>query len=391
MWTNHLTKQRKNLSAFHVTVLAAVVAMAGCGDQKAAQPEQQAPAAQVGVVRVAPQTVSLDRVYTARAQAADDVEIRARVQGTLLKRNYTEGSLVKAGAVLFQIDPAPFEARVQQAEADLNRAQAQHRQAEREWTRTSALFKDNAVSARDRDAALSALELAQAGVATSRAQLRDARIQLDYTQVKAPISGYAGMRALSEGNLVAPNSLLTTIRKLDPVHVVFSMPEVDAIAHRQRAQNNGPTGNQMMSATLLLSSGKNYEHQGVIDFTATAMDPQTGTMQARATFSNPRGLLLPGQFVRVSLNGFELPNTILVPPQAVGQGPQGPTVFVVDDKNVAQVRSVKLGQNTQNGQIIAEGVNPGDRVIVEGVAKVRAGNPVAPTEAVAKLAVGAAQ
>lgn len=373
-------------------MVALAVAIAGCADHKStnASTQQQAPA-QVSIVRIAPQTASLERVYPARAQAADDVEVRARVQGILLKRNYTEGTVVKAGTVLFEIDPAPLEARVQQAEADLNRAQAQLRQAQLEWTRTSAMFKDNAVSARERDQAQSTVELAEAGVATARAQLRDARIQLDYTQVKAPISGYAGMREVSKGNLIKAGDLLTTVRQLDPVHVVFAMPEADALAYRQSVRDNGVTDTRKLSVMLQLPTGANYDHAGVIDFTATALDPKTGNVQARAVFANPQGILLPGQFVRVSLKGLDVPGTIIVPPQAVGQGPKGSTVYVVDDKNFAQVREVKLAQSTRDGQIVAEGLSVGDRVIVNGMAKVSAGQPVLPTDAETKVAAGGTQ
>ena len=243
------------------------------------------------------------------------------------------------------------------------------------------MFKDNAGSARDRDAALSALELAQAGVATAQAQLRDARIQLGYTRVTAPISGHAGMRALSEGNLVSANALLTTVRKLDPIQVVFAMPEADAVAQRQRAQQAGAGSQAALTASLTLADGTRYAQSGVIDFTATTLDPQTGTLQARASFANPDGQLLPGQFVRLALGGLTLPNTLVVPQQAVGQGAQGATVYVVDSQNVAQLRSVKLGQNLASGQIVTEGLAAGERVIVDGVAKVRAGMAVAPTDA----------
>jgi membrane fusion protein (multidrug efflux system) len=374
-----------------IVAILLTVALAGCADPEPADTttQQKAPV-QVAVVRVAPQTTSLERIYPARARAADEVQIRARVQGALRERHYTEGSVVKADALLFQIDPAPFEARTEQAVADLERAQAQFRQAEREWTRVVAMFKDNAVSARERDQAQSAFELAKAGVATARAQLSDARIQLGYTKVKAPISGHAGMREVSEGNLVQPGDVLTTIRQLDPVHVVFAMPETDALALRESVASSA-SGGHKLSAELQLPDGTIYEQKGVIDFTATALDAQTGNVQARATFANPKGLLLPGQFVRVSLNGLNVPDSIIVPSQAVGQGPQGPTVYVVDAKNVAQSRSVKLGQSTRDGQIIAEGLREGDRVIVNGMARIRGGDTVAPTAPGTKVAAGDTQ
>lgn len=353
-------------------ILALFAAGCGAGNSDKPATQQQAPAPQVTVAEITPRTVTLERIYPARAQAADDVEVRARVQGILLKRHYTEGARVKAGDLLFQIDPAPFEAKVAQAEAELSRAQAQLRQAEREWTRTQALFADNAVSARQRDEAQSAFELAQANVATAEAVLRDARIQLGYTKVTAPISGYTGLRAVSEGNLVQPGALLTTIRRLDPVHVLFAIPEADALAQRERLRGS----ERKLGASLLLSSGATYDKQGVIDFTATAVDTGTGTVQARAVFANPQGLLLPGQFVRVSLAGLEMPDTIVVPPRAVAQGPQGPIVYVVDERNIAQVRPVRLGQNVPQGQVITDGLKGGERVVVDGIIGVKPGSPV---------------
>ena len=370
-----------------VGIAAAILLVAGCGkDTTSGQQPAAAPPPQVAVVEVVPQTVTLERIYPGRAQAADDVEVRARVQGILLKRHYTEGSRVKAGTLLFEIDPAPFEAKVAQAEAELARAQAQLRQAEREWVRTSALFQDNAVSARQRDEALSAYELAQANVATAEAVLRDARIQLGYTKVTAPIDGFTGLREVSEGNLVQPGTLLTTIRQLDPLHVLFSMPEADAVAQRRHG-----AGAAQLPATLLLPTGAAYDKPGKIDFTATAIDPRTSTVQARAVFANPKGLLLPGQFVRVAVGGLEVPDSIVVPPKAIAQGPQGPAVYVVDEQNVAQLRPVKLGPLVPQGQVIDEGLVGGERVIVEGLVRVRAGNPVKPVPLAAQADAGAGQ
>jgi membrane fusion protein (multidrug efflux system) len=383
-------KAHRSLGLCALMVLA--TALSACTDQEVTPTAQEQAPDNVAVIRIASQTVDMENIYPARTQAANNVEVRARVQGILQERSYTEGSQVKTGALLFRIDPAPFQARVQQAEADVKRAQAQLRQAQREWTRTSAMFEDNAVSARERDQAQSEVELAEAGLATVKAQLRDAQIQLGYTQVRAPIGGHAGMREVSEGNLIQPGDLLTTVRQLDPVHVVFAMPEADALAYRQHSRSSGAEGDkQKLTASLLLSNGTRYEHQGNIDFTATALDPQTGNVQARAVFSNPQGVLMPGQFVRLSLNGLKKPGTVMVPPEAIGQGPQGPMVYVVDPKNITQSRPVKLGQNTEAGQIIAEGLREGDLIIVNGVTKVKAGEPVVPIENDAKLAAGAAQ
>jgi membrane fusion protein (multidrug efflux system) len=359
--------------------LLAALPLSGCGkDAGAPDATMQRPPAQVVVTTVTPRTVTLERIYPARAQAAEDVEVRARVQGILLERKYTEGARVKAGDVLFRIDPAIYQARMAQAEAGLSQAEAQHRQAEREWKRIEKLFGEKAVSERDRDAALSALELAQAAVKTAQAGLRDARIQLDYTEVRAPISGYAGMRAVSEGNLLQPGALLTTVRQLDTIHALFSVPEADALAQRERLRSGGDNA---LAATLQLSSGSSYPHAGRIDYTDQALDPRTGTVQARAVFRNADGLLLPGQFVRVSVDGLTLPNVIVLPTAAVAQGPQGTVVYVVDAESKAQAKPVKLGPKVPQGQVIEEGLAPGDKAIIGGLIGVMPGAPVAPVEA----------
>jgi membrane fusion protein (multidrug efflux system) len=358
--------------------------LAGCSNGEAQQtPAQASPPAQVTVTQVARQTVTLERVYPGRAQAADDVDVRARVQGILLERRYEEGTRVKAGSVLFRIEPAPYQARVQQAQAELQRANAQLRQAQREWQRVSALFKENAVSARQRDEAQSTLDLAQASVANAEAVLRTARIDLDYTEVRAPISGVTGLRAVSQGNLVNPGDMLTTIHQLDPVHVLFSLPEADAIAQRRQFGLTGaaPAANRRPVAHALLPDGNVHEREGAIDFIAASVDPQTGTVQARGVFPNPQGVLVPGQFLRISVGGVQLPDTIVVPARAVAQGPQGPVVYVVDEQNLAQARPVTLGQTVEQGRVITGGLQEGEKVVVDGIIGVQSGKPVQPIAA----------
>lgn len=370
-----------------IASLAALVTSAGCsGDPaqapRSAEPKRAAPPT-VTVMPLARQTVTLERVYPGRAQAADEVEVRARVPGILLERRYEEGTRMTAGSVLFRIESAPYQARVQQAEAERERANAQLRQARREWTRVASLFKQNAVSARQRDEAQSVLDLAQAAVANAEAALRTARIDLDYTEVAAPISGVTGLRAVSQGNLVSAGDLLTTIRQLDPVHVLFSLPEADAIAQRHQLGLTGaaPAADQRPPARALLADGRTYERTGAVDFIAANVDPRTGTVQARGVFPNPDGVLVPGQFLRISVGGVRLPNAIVVPPRAVAQGPQGPIVYIVDDGNLAQARPVTLGPSIDQGQVIETGLDGGERLIVGGVTSVRAGGLVRPLAA----------
>lgn len=329
---------------------------------------------------VAPRTVALERTYPARAQAADDVEVRAQVEGILLERNYEEGGLVKAGAVLFQIDPAPYEARVQQAEAELDRARAQLREMQRQWKRASQLYEKKAVSESRRDQAQSAVEIAKADVANAEAVLRTARIDLGYTEVRAPISGVTGLRAVSNGNLVTAGTLLTTIRQLDPMHVLFSMPELDAIALGRQLNSAGEASAPAprLAVQVQLADGSVYERKGLVDYTAAYVDPQTGTMQARAVFPNPQGVLLPGQFLRISVQGLQLSNAIVIPAKAIAEGPEGPVVYVLNEQNIARPQPVTLGPSVAQDQVIEQGLQAGERVVVDGIVKVRPGDPVRP-------------
>ncbi len=378
-----------------LALLAAVAA--GCADKDAAAPPAPAAApAVVSTVVVEPRTATLERIYPARVRAVNEVEVRAQVAGILRERKYDEGASVKAGAVLFEIDPAPYEARMAQAEAERERARADLRQAQREWQRMESLFKSNTVSARQHDESRSALELAQAALATAEAARRTATINLGYTRVIAPIAGVTGLQAVSPGNLVEAGTLLTTIRQLDPVHVLFSTSEADALAQRRQFGFVGAAGKNRPHARVLLSDGTAHEAEGEIDYMAANVDAQTGTVQARAVFPNAQGVLVPGQFVRISVLGLTVADAIVVPPKAVIEGPLGPSVYVLDDKSVAQTRPVRLGAVTEQGQAIQDGLKAGERIVVDGIgsvkpgSEVREGQPAAPGAAATPAAGGGA-
>lgn len=374
--------KRTRTSGILLMLAAASLILTACDDgatQSSAAPAPPAPP-EVTAMTVAPKTVALERIYPARAHAADDVEVRAQVEGILLERNYEEGNSIKAGTVLFRIDPAPYEARVQQAKAELDRARAQLRQTQRQRKRALELYQKRVVSTRQRDEALSAVELDKAGVANAEAQLRTARINLSYTDVKAPISGMSGLRAVSNGNLVSAGALLTTIRQLDPMYVLFSIPEADVIALRRQPdpKEGVPTPDQRLAARVQLVNGSDYRQEGVIDFIAAYVDSQTGTVQARAVFPNPQGVLMPGQFLRISVQGVELRNAIVIPAKAVAEGARGPVVYVLNEQNIAQEQPITLGPTVAREQVIKQGLQSGQRVIVGGIPKVRPGQPVRP-------------
>ncbi|MET4697459.1 membrane fusion protein (multidrug efflux system) [Constrictibacter sp. MBR-5] len=355
--------------------------VSGCEEKQAAQAPAAPPPPQVGVLKVQPQNVPLQFEYAGRTAGSREIEVRARVGGILQERTYVEGQRVEAGKVLFRIDPEPFKVALQQAEARLKTEQAVLRQADRTWARVSTLYKDRAVSGRERDEAQSSLETSRAGVALAEAEVRAARINLDYTTVTAPIDGVTSREALSEGSLVgttADNSLLTRITQLDPIYVNFAYPDAEAAATRRMIDEGTyrTPEDRRLTVRVRLGDGSLHPHAGFVDFTDSVVDPQTGTIRVRATVPNPDETLLPGQFVRVIVEGISRPDSIAVPERAVMQGPQGAFLYAVGADGKAQVKPVKLGLSTPAGRIIDSGIAGGERVVVEGVIKVRPGQPV---------------
>ena len=373
------------------TIAAGMVALglsvAACEEQKSANAGAPAapPPPEVLLKTVEAKDIPISYEYAGRVAGSREVEVRARVSGILMERTYTEGELVKQGDLLFLIDPAPYEAALAQAEAMLQQQQANLAQADREWKRISALFERNAVSARERDSALSTLELAKATVAGARAELRTARINLDYTRVEAPISGVTSQEAVSEGSLVGTgqdSSLLTRISQLDPVYVNFAVPDAESLQLRNMQESGALTlpADGRLRVDLRLSDGSAMADAGYVDFTDSTIDPSTGTIRNRAVVANPNRDLMPGQFVRVQVKGMVLRNAVTVPQVAVLQGAQGMMVYVVNGENVATPRPIRIGRAIGDSWLVQDGLKDGERVIVEGVIKVRPGQTVRPAE-----------
>jgi len=347
----------------------------------AQQPGGQPPPPQVTVAEVRTRPVPMTYEYAARISAYREVQVRARVGGILLKRNFNEGSPVKAGQVLFEIDPAPYEAELARAKAQLQQAQAQYNQAIRDAERALQLFAKGAGSEKARDDALSAKELGAAAVAAAEAQLRTAQLNLDYTQVKAPIGGVTSLEQVPEGSLIgtsADSSLLTSITQLDPVYVNFSFADREGAEIRRliNTQTGQGSPTKDLKVKIGFGDGEVYDQEGTIDFTSSSIDTETGTLQARAIVKNPNRRLVPGQFVRATVTGLTLNDAIVVPEAAVMQGPQGQFVYTVNDSGKAEIRPVQLGRQIEGGFIAASGLRAGDKVITEGVIKVRPGAPV---------------
>lgn len=371
--------------------LSTLLMLTGCSGQDGEGQQAGAggmPPAAVVVQQATLADVTVRQDYAGRARGAREVEVRARISGILEQRLYEEGQMVREGDALFRIDRKPAAAALQRARAQRQVAEADVQQAEREWNRISSLFERNAVSERDRDSAQSALELARANLAVANAGVAQAELDLGYTDVTAPISGVTSLEDFPEGSLIDTGTLLTTIVQLDPVHVRFALPENDA--NIRRAAREGMVRadqEQNVSARLVLADGSEYDLDGRIDFTASTLDPRTGTVSARAVFPNPEHVIVPGQFVRVRVELQSFDDVITVPEKAVTQGQNGPVVYVVDDDSKARVREVELGPVSDGRQILLSGLDEGDRYIVSGLVNLRDGaavnvtNPDSPEEA----------
>ncbi|WP_182085576.1 efflux RND transporter periplasmic adaptor subunit [Aureimonas sp. ME7] len=336
----------------------------------------------VTVETVKPSSVPVTFEYPARVEASRAVEVRARVGGVLLQRTFNEGAQVKSGDLLFEIDRRPFEAEVALAQAQVQQAQAQLAQARRTEERAQALVRSGTTSTANLDDATSQRELADAAVAQAQARLQTANLSLDYTSVEAPASGITSLEQVPEGSLLNSGDLLTRISQLDPAYVNFSAADTEAFSIRRSIEDGTAEGSlESVRVTVRFGNGTNYAQQGRIDFTSSNIDQQTGTILSRAVLPNPDSQLLPGQFVRVEIEGLTIPNAVTIPTEALMQGPQGTFVYTLNNENVAEVRPVTVGRELDQRLLISTGLKEGDRVVTVGVIKVRPNAPVNPTGA----------
>lgn len=303
--------------------------------------------------------------YPARLAGSREVEIRARVGGILTKRAYTEGQYVKRGDLLFEIDPAPYKAALEEAKAGFIKAESDYR-------RGNTLMRQKALSAREFDAT-------RATYGTAKAALDTAKINLAYTTVRAPISGYTSQEVQSEGSLVvADSTLLTRVTQLDPMYVEFAYPDSEAMMQRRAVAAGSITlpDDKLLTVEILSKDGTTYDQEGKIRFTDSIISPDTGTVHARATVPNTSQMIMPGQFVRVKVKGMTQVSSIGIPERAIMQGPMGMFVYTVGEGNKATMTPVELGLLNNGVQIITKGLKAGDKVITEGMIKVRPDAPV---------------
>jgi membrane fusion protein (multidrug efflux system) len=326
----------------------------------------------VTVETVDSRPVPLELTYPARTYGSREVEVRARVGGIVLKRRFQEGARVVQGQPMFLIDPEPVRARVASARAEVAVAKARAEEARRQRDRVLPLFDKNAVSQSRRDEAVSAFEVAQANLQAAESQLRMAELDLGYTDVRAPITGLTSRETLSEGSLISTDqasSLLTRIVQVDPLYVEFDVPEAEASMIRSGlapANKNAP----QPGVKLVMEDGSEYPQLAQVTFVDNSVDRSSGTVHVRAVLPNKDAQLLPGQFIRAKVEGIQLSNVVSVPRKAVVSGPQGPYVWVVGEDSKAQMRPVQIGRGLGNNVIVTDGLQAGDRYIVEGVLKV---------------------
>ena len=362
----------KPLSVERLLLGAALLALVGCRQESAAPAAGPLP---VAVITVAPADLAQQAVAPAQVEGVREVEVRARVTGILQTVDYAEGAKVKAGDLLFRIDPAPYAAAHALARAQFAQETARAQQAAAEAARQATLFKQKAASRKEADdaQAQAAAAVGARDAAAARAEL--AKLDLDYCEVRSPIAGVAGRRLRTEGTLVnpiGPDGLLTTVVRADEVWARFGLAEADF----HRLFPAGAAGAQGADVALLRPDGSTHPARGKIDFAATQVDTRLGTVQLRARFANADDALLAGQFVRVRITGGKAKDAYLVPQQALVQAPSGRSVFVIGAGDRAEARTVTLGE-TQGGDIvILAGLRAGDRVILNQLHKLRPGSPV---------------
>ncbi|WP_370615576.1 efflux RND transporter periplasmic adaptor subunit [Citrobacter portucalensis] len=332
---------------------------------------------EVGVVTLAPSSVNIKSELPGRALAYEIAEIRPQVGGIIIKRNFIEGDKVSKGESLYQIDPAPLQARLDSAKGALAKAQATANNVRLTLNRQSALIKSNYVSRQDYDTTRSQLNEAQANVAVAKADLEQATINLRYANVTSPIDGISGKSSVTVGALVTANqeNALVTVQRLDPIYVDLTQSVQDFLRLKEE-KANGKIAQQQgkIPVELMLENGKPYRHTGTLEFSDPAVDETTGSVTLRAVFPNPEGEILPGMYVTALLDEGSQQNVLMVPQQGITHNEQGKaTALILDQENVVQLREINAVKAVGNQWLVTAGLRPGDRVIVSGLQRIRPG------------------
>lgn len=353
--------------------------LAACGQEGAQQAQQKAPPPGVLVAKAERRDVRPAEQFTGRAEAKDQVDLVARVDGFLEKREFQEGQQVKSGDLLFQLEQAPFVATVRQRDADLERTQAEERNAQVQFNRAKELLRTGNIPQSEADKREAEHLSAKAAVKQAQAALDAARIDLGYTEIRAPIAGRISRSSFSEGALVGPrSSALASIVSNDPIHVTFPVSQRQLLDFRRKAAEQGRSRDVIVR--LRLADDSRYPEPGKVDFLDIKADPGTDTITVRASFPNPDGVIVPGQFASVSVEAAEAVASIVVPPSALQIDQTGTFVLVVDGGGKVEMRRVDTGPAVDNAVVVERGLQPGDQVVVEGAQKVRPGQEVQVSE-----------
>lgn len=369
--------------------LVLAFALAG-GFANSCKREEQAaapPPPEVVVTTVEQKDVPIYAEWIGTTDGNINAQIRARVQGYLQSRSYTEGSLVRAGDLMFTIDARPYQAALDQAKGELGRAEAAVTKTQQDVKRYTPLAAEGAISQQELDNAVQANRAARAAVESARAAVEKARLDLDWTQVKSPIDGIAGISVTQVGDLIGPATVLTTVSQVDPIKVSFPVSEQEYLRYADRVQLNAAEQKaREPNLELILADGSIFPQRGTASVANRQVDVKTGTMMLVSLFPNRGNLLRPGQFAKVRVAIEQKRDALLVPQLAVQEVQGAHQVAVVGADNKVSMRTVKAGARVGNLWVIDEGLSPGERVIVEGVQKVRDGivvNPK-PSDSVAK-------
>ena len=368
----------KGKSIIILAVLIAAFGLAGCQEEKKAVAPPPPP--EVEVAEVVQKDVPLYQEWVASMDGLVNATILAQVQGYLIKQNYKEGDHIKKGALLFEIDPRPFQAAVDEARAALAKQQAVLQTSQLNLKRIVPLAAANAVSQRDKDNAVGSVQSAEAQVLASQAQVRKAELDLGFTKIASPIDGIAGAASAQLGDLVGTPQArtLTTVSTVNPIKVYVHISEREYLQAMERSTPDTKAGTGKMDFDLILADGSTWPKKGTFAFADRQVDPQTGTIKVATLFPNPDNILRPGQYAKVrALMGTEK-GAILVPQRAVGELQGSYQVAVVAADNTVQIRGVKVGERIGNLWVIQEGLKPGDRVVAEGTQKVGNGVKVTP-------------
>ncbi|PSW20358.1 MexE family multidrug efflux RND transporter periplasmic adaptor subunit [Photobacterium sanctipauli] len=346
--------------------------LVGCGDKLSGQSAPMSP-----LVAAQPVTVidyQQGKQYVGRTEAKEDVAITAQVSGYLQSRTFNEGEMVEKGQLLFEIEPAAYEARVASAKAAIAQAEATLKRADLDWERGKSLLPKGSISQSEYDRLTAEKLNAEAQLKSAKAQLNSAEIDLSYTKITAPFSGRISDSKVSIGDLVSASSgVLTTLVSLDPMQTSFNVSERQRLELGIDSLDGAGEGSNDVEVILTLTNGEEYEHVGKVDFIGNRIDLNTGTIAMRASFPNPEEALLPGQHVQVFLREKDPVQRIVIPRRAVQSDLEGDFVMVLVDGNVAERRNVVLGPQTEHGIIISKGVEKDDVVLTKGLQRVRNG------------------